>query len=1083
MQATLGRPSGAEAVMPDTMTRQELRIRLFETLRTRGVADKLKSQLRAKIVAELKLRVHGRGGVTDDIWKDGSVAPNNTNHPARGRLLHQVLDSLVVGYLRSRRMEFTLSVFLPESGCADGIRVLAEDDVMQALHLDHRTPFYRALRSLMGESHNEALLVNLVTSLTRVADLGMLEAGCQTEMDMDDLIEHRVRETDKHLGERSNEQGRLHAMALEERMLRYQREVEARLQREMEGRFTEFRSVELAQMRIEERTRHEREVEHLKTDYAKKIDELRESAVRAAEAERVRLTEREKLMEQHNLDLRQRLLEENNRAVMKEATLRTEAELVAQQNRLERDAVQRRFEEAAAQLDQLRNLKEKYSEKLQEAMAMYKIDTNKEYQALVSRVEIEKAKLEAERTLLRDRIAAADAVHSKLQSTTEDVDRAKAALADANAKIMALTAEKVALERIVQDLKNKALAVKTSATLEFEIHNLREQLTEAEKMAEKRQEDYQSLLKSFMVPDTQKELAKARRAEATWQRECQQLVLKLDVEINRNEELRRKCEEKILLVKQQKRENADLKLVLHQTREALNSQMAHNVGSASAGNSNNAIDYLNLLDQPRHTTRSDSNIIPDPYRIDDTTNDINRFGGATSSSGYNKDNSKNIYRTLSTGRLLPDVQEAIADSPVRGRPWDPHQQHHQPQQRHLGPASSPHLDPPSRVRIEAGAFGLPLLEERAETAPQERVIKDTTYRSGGTLSGLTARSPPPTSILQHQRQMSIVRSERPVVPPSPRPGSTTPVPASSHMSAAHEEQTIKEDEDAEVMARQRMADRPALRYADHDNAEMVNLEREQLEQERRARTEANDKAAAQQQQEHQQQQEEREKREREATAAAAAEKEEAERLRELQAQQQQNLQQQQQRDVEEKERKQQEEKAEAVRQRRLARQMELEELDLKEKQQQQQLSSAARKESPSPPPSSSPPTEHHPQQHPPQPEAAAADADKVIDALEHDPEMQKYIEIVKARKAAAATTTRGSPPTTTTAQPPPDPDAPANTSIAGQVRALMSKLDASSFLSSRSSVSDIDLAAGDTADQVSAVSAPTFEDTTEDEGW
>ena len=68
-------------------------------------------------------------------------------------------------------------------------------------------------------------------------------------------------------------------------------------------------------------------------------------------------------------------------------------------------------------------------------------------------------------------------------------------------------------------------------------------------MAEKRQEgiyhnlfeyckkktllEYQALLKSLIIPadNVREELSKAKHMESKWQRECQQLVMKLDLEV------------------------------------------------------------------------------------------------------------------------------------------------------------------------------------------------------------------------------------------------------------------------------------------------------------------------------------------------------------------------------------------------------------------------------------------------------------------------------------------------------------------------------------------------------------------------
>ncbi|KAJ3024155.1 oxidative DNA demethylase [Thoreauomyces humboldtii] len=959
-----------------SLSRQELRTRLFETLRSKGVADKLKSQLRAKIVAELKLRIH---------------RPTEQSDPAleasRGRLLNQVLDSLVIGYLRSRGLDFTLSVFLPESGCSDGIRVLTEEDVMQALHLDHRTPFYHALRGSMEGNTNETLLVNLVTGLIHVADLGMVETGCQTELEVEDLIESRVRETDRRLDQRTQDQSRLHAVALEERMLRFQREIENRLQREAEQRFTEFRSIELAQMRIEERRRHEREIEVLRAESSQKIDELRESGMKAAEGERARLAEREKMMEQLNLDLRQRLLEENNRAVMKEATLRTEADLMAQQTRLERDAVQRRYEEAAAQLELLRGLKDKYSEKLQEAMAMYKIDTNKEYQTMVSRVEIEKAKVEAERTLLRERIAVAEVATNKKKDALEQLENVKTSLSDAHREINTLKTSLADSERLVRELQAQAAAVKTSGALEFEIHNLREQLTDAEKMAEKRQEDYQSLLKSFMVPDTQKELAKCRRSEANWQRECQQLVMKLDVEINRNETLHRKCEEKILQIKQLKRDNADLRLVLHQAKEV----------QTSAGS---------FQGPGARSLRSDA--LPDPYNLDD------------------------MYATR-----LPDVEEILAgltpasrskhedwktDRSQPSRDWRQEQQIAQVPVPELtsGPAT-PVLDRGVAARVEAGALGLPLLEELTDGIAPALPSTERRQEVGHELHPQRQAGEPDreTSGAIHNTADDPPKRQSPAPPLMPPLFAKSSEPVAAENTVADASRNRREDE----LQRQRMVNARQKHEAQ---------EREQVEAREREQAEAARREVEKQERECE-----------EARQRADKEQKEKEEAARVQA-----------------------ERAETTRLRRLARERELEEIEERERRERESKRAKDR----TPPSSIHPSASSEPLSDvAPQHVSPAVDPTlQTIAALEEDPEMQKYIAVVTARKLAEQKEKRTSG------------TAAGETSDA--VR-LPGNIEPPSFQdSSQSSHSEIlDYGAGDTGDE--QVSAPAFEDTTEDDGW
>ena len=78
----------------------ELRNLLTDKLNRNGIKEKLQSQLRAKLFSELSLATKIRS-------KPG---------PEANLLLVKVVDSLFVEYLKGRGFEFSLSVFLPESG-------------------------------------------------------------------------------------------------------------------------------------------------------------------------------------------------------------------------------------------------------------------------------------------------------------------------------------------------------------------------------------------------------------------------------------------------------------------------------------------------------------------------------------------------------------------------------------------------------------------------------------------------------------------------------------------------------------------------------------------------------------------------------------------------------------------------------------------------------------------------------------------------------------------------------------------------------------------------------------------------------
>ncbi|KAJ3032160.1 oxidative DNA demethylase [Rhizophlyctis rosea] len=590
-----------------SLSQEELRVRLFETLRRTGVADKLKSQLRARLVSELKLR---------SPFQQQSDASNHNHLTSSGTLLLKLIDSLFIEYLRERGYEFTLSVFMPECGLTNRSQLLSSDDALHILNLDQQNSLTRQLVSLwvwkrekgaqgveeweegverehLG-SHGTALIIRLLNALSRTTGVSTLEREMQTDVEFEDLLEVKIRQSDKDIAQRKHEQHKLSAAIMEERLSKYQRELEVRYKSEMEDQLARFKDIELAKMRIDERTRHQSEIGKLKLEYDEKCTRISDQKTTWLEEERHRLNLREKVtiavlvnrlhhpliqlqeMEKTTLALRQQLLEQSNRLIISEQTLKNEAELAAKEITLEKESLQRRYEDALRQISELNMFKERYTEKMNSAMAQYKIDLNREHANLLSNVEIEKNRLEAERTLLQHRKAAIDQLETETKAAQSDIHSIKMQLREARSQAAAAERARDEALSAKKELELQVYTQKSSSVFEFELQSMKKQLVEAEKMAEKRQEEYQSLLQSLLPPTEtlQTELAKARKSETKWQRECQQLVVKLDRELTRNEDLQRKYEDEQLKTKELRREVADLRSALHQAQSALNTQLS-----------------------------------------------------------------------------------------------------------------------------------------------------------------------------------------------------------------------------------------------------------------------------------------------------------------------------------------------------------------------------------------------------------------------------------------------------------------------------------------------------------------------------
>eukprot|EP00842_Homolaphlyctis_polyrhiza_P006554 jgi/Hompol1/68/HPOL_003905-RA len=372
--------------------------------------------------------------------------------------------------------------------------------------------------------------------LAKITDVQSTDKEMQTNTDLEDILNIKIHDIERSMMQQRSESSKGGTRQIEDRLVQYQQQLELRMQADVREQIARFKELELAQMRIDERKAFQAELAKQKADFDQKMLDATEKFVAAQESEQARLAVKERDLERMNMDLRQKLLDENNKIVMKEVHLRNDAELLAKQVQMERDLLQRRFEDVQRQLAELQSFKEKYTHQMEESMAEYKIRLNKEHGEVLASVEIDRAKIEAERMVLNEKSIAVERMYAAAKSSEDERETLRQQL-------------QIVRERLDQTIREKDDAVYQSKELQLQV-------------------EYQSLLKSLMTPkeDLREELGKSHNMEAKWQRECQLLVNKLDLELNRTEELQRRLDEEVLKNRELQRELADTRLLLHQAQ-------------------------------------------------------------------------------------------------------------------------------------------------------------------------------------------------------------------------------------------------------------------------------------------------------------------------------------------------------------------------------------------------------------------------------------------------------------------------------------------------------------------------------------
>ena len=238
---------------------EDLRARVFDSLTRTGAVDNVKvggsgkrvrvvggagtraaaaqALLRSRVVAELR-RGGGGGG--------GGGAPSPAPHSVRDAALR----ALVADFLRASGCEYTLSVFLPEAGVAPRGGLMSREDIAALLRLPP------------GAAAGAASLLEAAVARAgggRGGGPGVVDAGAQTEEEAPGaatLTRRLAAVSGAYAAAIDDERrgGGGHGGG-EERMVRYEREVDARAREELAAELARVRDVEIRKMRAGERAR------------------------------------------------------------------------------------------------------------------------------------------------------------------------------------------------------------------------------------------------------------------------------------------------------------------------------------------------------------------------------------------------------------------------------------------------------------------------------------------------------------------------------------------------------------------------------------------------------------------------------------------------------------------------------------------------------------------------------------------------------------------------------------------------------------------------------------------------------------
>ncbi|XP_077392488.1 centriole and centriolar satellite protein ofd1 isoform X2 [Festucalex cinctus] len=342
-----------DAISPD-----ELRKRLYKTLRDRGVLDTLKTQLRNQLIHELK------------------PAPLSGAEPSlrSDSLFVSACNNIVADYLHSSGYEYSLSVFCPESGLSKE-KLFKKGDLLECLKISPESPLYK---SLSPSADNKGFLINLLSHITDHHKAGLhCHAGTQTtsSASYEQSLVEKMKMIDKEY-DHVNCSGEKW-FSFQSKLASYRRELESQMQIEMNTKH--FKAVEVAKVKMEEKVQFQKEFDKLKQELERTY-EMKAKALSTREKHAIERLEKQQEIEEKNVYMqRQMVLKEIDTLRNRESELKLRMEAFEETCQIHEEKVKAGEDLLRRRELAVKTMEEMYEQRLKNELSSYQLELKEDY--------------------------------------------------------------------------------------------------------------------------------------------------------------------------------------------------------------------------------------------------------------------------------------------------------------------------------------------------------------------------------------------------------------------------------------------------------------------------------------------------------------------------------------------------------------------------------------------------------------------------------------------------------------------------------------------------------------------------------
>ncbi|XP_044091202.1 oral-facial-digital syndrome 1 protein isoform X1 [Neovison vison] len=546
----------------DVLSQDELRKKLYQTFKDRGILDALKTQLRNQLIHQLMHPVLSGELQPQSISVEGSS------------LVVDAANCLVADHLQRCGYEYSRSVFFPESGLAKE-KVFTMEDLLQLIKINPESSLYKSLISGF-DKENKGFLMQFLRELAEYHQSKAsrdMETQTNSTFPSKDSLVKKLQLIDDQFADAYPRCPKLESLEL--KLNAYKREIEQQLREEMCQKFKYFKDTEIAKVKMEEKRKAERELAEFRNELERACQAKSEVLISREKMALERIQKHQEMETREIYAQRQLLLKDIDLLRGREAELKQRMEAFELAQRLEEEKNKSIADALRKKELDIKGIEESYDQKLKNELLKYQLELKDDYITRTNRLIEEERKNKEKAIHLQEELTAINSKKEELNHSVNRVKELELELESVRALSSAVTKQNRLLNEKVKEMSDYALLKEGKLELQAQNKLLKQQLEET-------RSENMRLLNRIAQPSPellvfQKELKKAEDVIAFEHKEFeshkQALQKQLQSEIEHSAQLKAQILDYDDSVKRLTIQVADLKLQLKQTQTALENEV------------------------------------------------------------------------------------------------------------------------------------------------------------------------------------------------------------------------------------------------------------------------------------------------------------------------------------------------------------------------------------------------------------------------------------------------------------------------------------------------------------------------------